>query len=145
MTPKQIDLVRDSWAKVVPIADQAAATFYARLFELDPSLQALFRSDIEAQGRKLMSMIGTVVANLRNLSTLVPAIEDPGHRYCGYGVKPAHYDTVGPALLWTLETGLGDACTDETREAWTRAYVILAEVMQSAAARYERAEAIAEA
>ena len=145
MTPKQIDLVRESWAKVVPIADQAAAAFYARLFELDPSLRSLFKSDMKAQGRKLMSMIGTVVANLRNLSTIVPVIEDLGRRHVGYGVKPAHYDTVAEALLWTLEKGLGDAFTSETREAWTRAYVILAEVMQSAAARHEKAQAIAEA
>jgi len=145
MTPKQIDLVRESWAKVVPIADQAAATFYARLFELDPSLRSLFKSDMKAQGRKLTSMIGTVVANLRNLSTIVPAIEDLGRRHVGYGVKPAHYETVGSALLWTLEKGLGDAFTAETREAWTRAYVILSEVMQSAAARYEKGEAVAQA
>lgn len=137
MTPLQIELVRDSWAKVVPIAEQAAATFYARLFELDPSLEPLFKSDLKSQGRKLTSMINTVVGNLRNLSTLVPAIEDLGRRHVGYGVKPAHYETVGAALLWTLEKGLGDAFTAETREAWTRAYVILSEVMQSAVAREE--------
>jgi hemoglobin-like flavoprotein len=133
-----MDLVRDSWANVVPIAEQAAASFYARLFEIDPSLAPLFKSDLKAQGRKLTSMIGTVVVNLRNLSTLTPAIEELGRRHVGYGVKSSHYDAVGAALLWTLDKGLGDAFTAETKEAWTRAYVILSEVMRSAAARAER-------
>jgi len=143
MTPRQIELVRNSWAQVVPVADQAAASFYGHLFTLDPSLASLFKSNLEAQGRKLTSMINTVVVNLSNLSTLVPAIEDLGRRHVGYGVKSAHYDTVGEALLWTLETALGDAFTADMREAWTRAYVILSEVMQSAAARHENARAIA--
>ena len=143
MTPRQIELVRVSWSQVLPIAEQAAASFYRRLFTLDPSLASLFKSDLRAQGRKLTSMINTVVANLSNLSTLVPAIEDLGRRHVGYGVKSAHYDTVGEALLWTLETALGDAFTADTREAWTRAYVILSEVMQSAAERHENARALA--
>ncbi|RYF62188.1 MAG: hemin receptor, partial [Comamonadaceae bacterium] len=39
MTPHQIELVQSSFAKVVPIADQAAALFYARLFELAPDVR----------------------------------------------------------------------------------------------------------
>ena len=45
-----------------------------------------------------------------------------GRRHAGYGVRPEHYDTVGAALLWTLEQGLGDAFTDDVRAAWAEAY-----------------------
>jgi hemoglobin-like flavoprotein len=38
-----------------------------------------------------------------------------------YGVKPAPYDSVGAALLWTLEQGLGSKFTDELKAAWTTA------------------------
>ncbi|HLP24683.1 MAG TPA: hemin receptor, partial [Acidobacteriota bacterium] len=61
MSPQEIQLVRSSFAQVVPIADQAAALFYARLFELDPSLRALFHGDMAAQGKKLMQAIGFCV------------------------------------------------------------------------------------
>ena len=37
MIPKQKKLIQDTWAQVVPIAGQAAAIFYQRLFEIDPS------------------------------------------------------------------------------------------------------------
>jgi hemoglobin-like flavoprotein len=134
MTPENQALVRDSFAKVVPIAPQAAALFYGRLFVLDPSLRPLFKGDMDEQGRKLMAMIGTAVANLRNLEVIVPAVQDLGRRHAGYGVQPAHYDTVAAALLWTLGQGLGDAFTPPVEAAWTEAYTTLATVMKDAAA-----------
>ena len=131
MTPEQIDLVQTSWAKVEPIADQAAALFYGRLFELDGSLRPLFTSDMTAQGRKLTAMINSAVANLGNLGAVLPAVQALARRHVGYGVKPAHYGTVGAALLWTLEKELADDFTAATKEAWAKAYGTLAEVMQN--------------
>jgi hemoglobin-like flavoprotein len=65
----------------------------------------------------------------------VPVVEDLGRRHAAYGVTDDHYDTVGAALLWTLEKGLGDAFTAEAREAWTTVYGLLASTMKNAAAR----------
>lgn len=134
MTPENQTLVRESFAKVAPIAPQAAALFYGRLFELDPSLRPLFKGDMTDQGRKLMTMIGTAVANLNRLETIVPAVQDLGRRHAGYGVQQAHYDTVAAALLWTLGQGLGEGFTPAVEAAWTEAYGVLAGVMQEAAA-----------
>ena len=117
MNPQEIELVQQSWKKVVPIADQAAALFYERLFELDPALKPLFRSDIKSQGRKLTSMINTAVVNLGNLGSIVPAVQELGARHVRYGVAPEHYATVGSALLWTHEKGLGEAFSPATRAA----------------------------
>jgi hemoglobin-like flavoprotein len=129
VTPAEIHLVKDSFRKVVPIADQAAALFYARLFELDPALRPMFRGDMAEQGRKLMTMIATAVASLERLDTIVPAIRALGARHAGYHVTDDHYATVGAALLWTLEKGLGPEFTPEVRAAWTTTYSLLANVM----------------
>ena len=133
MNSRQIELVQSSFAQVVPIADTAAALFYGRLFELDPSLRPMFRGDLKEQGKKLMDMIRAVVGNLRTLDRIVPGIRALGSRHAGYGVRDEHYDTVGDALLWTLGQGLGEAFTKETREAWTAAYAILSGTMKDAA------------
>lgn len=133
MTPSEITLVKDSFRKVQPIADQAAAIFYARLFELDPSLRPLFRGDLEEQGRKLMTMIGMAVTSLDRLDTLVPTVRQLGARHGAYGVRNEHYATVGTALLWTLEKGLGPAFTPDVRAAWTTTYTLLANTMIGAA------------
>jgi hemoglobin-like flavoprotein len=134
MTPQQVALVQSTWQQVLPIQEAAAALFYGRLFELDPQLRPLFKGDLQEQGAKLMAMIGTAVAGLERLPTLVPAVQALGRRHAGYGVRPAHYGTVAGALLWTLEGGLGAAFTDDVRAAWTAAYMTLATVMQEAAA-----------
>jgi hemoglobin-like flavoprotein len=134
MTPDQIALVQTSFAQVLPIADAAAALFYGRLFELDPSLKPLFRGDMQEQGRKLMTMIRVVVNGLHRLDQLVPAVQELGRRHARYGVTDAHYDTVAAALLWTLGQGLGAGFTRDVEAAWTTAYTVLAETMKAAAA-----------
>jgi hemoglobin-like flavoprotein len=135
MTPRQVELVQTTWAQVVPISEQAAALFYGRLFELDPNLKPMFKSDIKEQGRKLMQMITAAVGGLKDLGKLVPVVENLGRRHVGYGVVDAHYDTVGAALLWTLEKGLGSAFTPEVKEAWATVYTVLATTMKKAAAQ----------
>jgi hemoglobin-like flavoprotein len=133
MTPVQIALVQTSFEAVADKPDVVADLFYGRLFELDPSLRALFSGDMREQGRKLMLMIATAVRSLDNLAAIVPAVQALGERHVGYGVKDGDYDVVGAALLWTLEKGLGPAFTPETKVAWTETYTLLASTMKDAA------------
>lgn len=132
MTSVEIHLVKDTFRKIVPIADQAAALFYARLFELDPSLRGMFRGDMAEQGRKLMAMIATAVAALERIEMIVPMVRKLGSRHVGYGVREDHYATVGDALLWTLEKGLGSDFTPTVRDAWASLYSLLANTMMDA-------------
>lgn len=133
MTPEQVEMVQSSWAAVVPIKAAAAKMFYGKLFELNPALQELFKGDMEEQGEKLMTMIDVAVKGLTKLDTIVPAVQKLGERHAGYGVKDEDYDTVAAALLWTLGEGLGDAFTDDVKEAWTITYTLLATTMKEAA------------
>lgn len=133
MTPNQIALVQRSWTQVLPLAETAAQMFYERLFTLDPSLRPLFRGEMKEQGRKVMAMISMAVNGLTRLEQLVPAVQALGRRHAGYGVRDEHYATVGAALLWTLEQGLGNSFTPAVREAWTAAYGVLSSTMKDAA------------
>ncbi|WP_297297430.1 globin family protein [uncultured Methylovirgula sp.] len=133
MTPEQISLVQSSFAKVAPIADEAATLFYARLFQIAPDVRPLFKGDLEDQGRKLMAALGTVVRSLDRLDDVLPAVKALAVRHADYGVEPEHYAPVGAALLWTLKQGLGEAFTAETAEAWHTAYGLLSNTMIAAA------------
>ena len=133
MTPSQIVAVQDSFARVVPIKEQAAALFYDRLFAIDPPTRALFKGDVAEQGKKLMAALAMVVGGLRDLPAILPAVQDLARRHNDYGVEDRHYQSVGEALLWTLEQGLGAGFTAEVREAWTTAYTTLAGAMTAAA------------
>ena len=135
LTDTQIALVQNTFATITPIADDAAVLFYQRLFEIDPSLRGMFRGDMADQRRKLMQMLTAAVKGLQRLDRLVPVVEDLGRRHATYGVTDRHYETVGAALLWTLEKGLGRAFTPEVKDAWASVYGLLAFTMKNAAAR----------
>ena len=136
MTPKQKQLVQNSWEKVLPISDTAATLFYGRLFELDPSTRPFLSTPTcREQRKKLMDMIGTAVNSLNVLDQLIPAVTDLGRRHMAYGVTDEHYASVGSALLCTLEEGLGADFTPEVKEAWTTVYGVLADTMKNATMR----------
>jgi nitric oxide dioxygenase len=133
VTPEQVKLVQQSFAKVVPISEQAAVLFYNRLFEVAPSVKAMFPADMREQRKKLIATLAVVVNGLGNLESVLPAASALAKRHVGYGAKPDHYPVVGGALLWTLEKGLGEAWTPETAAAWTAAYSALSGYMISEA------------
>ena len=133
MDKQTMILVQSTWLNVAAIAPQAAALFYQNLFEADPSLKPLFKGNMEEQGKKLMQMIGAAVGKLNDLETLVPILQSLAKRHVGYGVKEAHYATVGAALLKTLEQGLGKAFTPDVKAAWASVYDVMSNVMISAA------------
>jgi len=130
---ESVRLVRRSFEQLAPVAPQAAALFYRNLFRLDPSLEGLFRGDMVQQGERLMKMIGTAVGLLEEPARLTPALRALGARHVGYGVRDAHYATVGEALIATLEEGLGGAFTLPVRHAWVEVYAFIARTMMAAA------------
>jgi hemoglobin-like flavoprotein len=139
MTPEQVKLVQESFAKVAPISDQAAVLFYDRLFAIAPQVKAMFPADMTEQRKKLMATLAVVVNGLGNLESVLPAASALAIRHVSYGARREHYSVVGAALLWTLEKGLGDGWTPEVADAWTAAYGTLSGFMISEA--YGRSQA----
>jgi hemoglobin-like flavoprotein len=135
MTSEQISLVQSTFAHIRPHAEAAATLFYTRLFTLDPSLLPLFTGNMQQQGAMLMRMLAFAVDGLHHPDTLVAPLQALGQRHVGYGVCARDYDTVGAALLWTLEHALGAQWTEETCAAWSAAYTLLATAMQPAPAQ----------
>ncbi len=133
MTPEDIACVKATWARLIPLAEEAASLFYGRLFETYPQLRPLFKGDMDEQGRRIMGMIHSTVMRLDDLGPLLPTVRASGARHAGYGVKPEDYDKMADALYWTLDRVLGDAFTPQVRAAWAAVYGELARQMQAAA------------
>jgi nitric oxide dioxygenase len=125
VTPEQIQRVRSSFARMATSQRQAGTMFYRRLFELEPGLRHLFKSDMRAQGSRLMAALRDLVGALDQPERVLPAARELGRRHAAYGVRPEPYATVGQ--------GLGAAFTRETRRAWIDAYAGLAWPMIAAA------------
>jgi hemoglobin-like flavoprotein len=135
-------LIVNSWRLVVPIKDTAADLFYRRLFELKPAYQQLFKGDLASQKRKLITMLAFIVKsldwpdsawrdNIAEEDDLFLVVLALGRRHSElYSVPDAAYATVGEALLWTLDYGLGKEFTPPVRAAWTKVYGLVSTAMK---------------
>jgi hemoglobin-like flavoprotein len=133
VTPDQVRLVQHSFAALAPRAEEVAVLFYERLFGLDPALRAMFPADMAGQRRKLMAVLAKTVQALERPRALAPLLDALGRRHAGYGVRDAHYDTLGEALSETLRLSLGEAFDAETEAAWAACYALVATAMREAA------------
>jgi len=132
MNDAQKLLVIETWEKVKPLAGVATDLFYTKLFELDPSLQPMFKGNMKQQKTKLFAALCFVVDNLNDVPTIVSVLEDLGRKHVGYGVKEEHYTTVGNALIGTLRAALGFHFTKDVEDAWTCAYSLVSSTMINA-------------
>lgn len=129
MTPAQLQLLRRSFAAILPTADATAARFYDNLFASNPPLRTLFPGDLKAQRAKFVQMIGGAVGLADKPHVLLPMLRHLGARHAADGVRPEHYGAVGTALIATLEQALGPAFDSETRTAWEMLYALVAGMM----------------
>ena len=113
-------IVQSSFAELGSAGPDLAKAFYKELFDLDPSLRALFSGDIHTQEAQLLAMIRTGVGLLGEPHRLQPILRQLGRRHVSYGVGPNHYRLVGLALARSLELCLGAGFTDEVRKAWLK-------------------------
>ena len=125
MMPQEIRLVQSSFDRLEPRAVQVAEMFFGHLFSADPSMSTMFGGDLDAQGRRLMQLIGVAVNLLDKPGQLKPVLQKLGVRLARHGVREVHCDTAGAALLRTLAEALGDAFDTETCAAWSEAHGIV--------------------
>ncbi|KAL7550653.1 hypothetical protein ACHAWF_013870 [Thalassiosira exigua] len=128
-------VVTKTWKAVEDsLSVEATKLFYKRLFEQYPSVIPLFsHADMDSQAEKLFKTVGLAVSYLDDIEGLIPVLEDLGARHAKeWSCEWEHYAAVGECLLWTLETGLGEAWTDEVKDAWTWVYGVIATTMADA-------------
>ena len=129
MNVEQVELIRHSLIQVHPIADQIAASFYARLFEVTPHLRKLFSGDMTRQGAMLMTSLELAVSSLDEPASILPAVQALGERHLSYGVKSEYYPLAREAYLWALEKHLGENFTPALKDAWAVAFDALTQAM----------------
>ena len=125
MTPDDIRIVQESWRAVEPVEDIAADLFYARLFEIDPSLRELCGDDQKEQRRRFTQVVGATVRGFTRVDMLLPAVREFGLRHPLPGEVERHHANVADALLWMLEKALRGDFTLEVKAAWIKAYGML--------------------
>jgi hemoglobin-like flavoprotein len=133
MTPEQVDLIRKSFDATWSMRGDIADLCYSRFFELAPDARCLFRGDMERQRVKLMDMIAALVGSLDQDALFQSLVAHSGRQHDRFGVRPAQYEALGEALMWSLERKLGASFTPELRESWKTLYAVVQTEMLRAA------------
>lgn len=124
-----IALVQHSLALLRRELPPGDTRFYDRLFRRNPELRPLFREDIAGQGMRFMTTLGVITDALTTPSVFDAEISRLAEGHAALGVKAQHFAPMGDALLDTFADVLGPRFTSEMREAWGRAFAMIAAEM----------------
>ena len=130
MDSRNIRFVQDSFEKIAAPGEQIVEIFYAELFAIDPSLEAMFPNEPGEQRETMLAKMAMLVRSLHMPVKIKEIVEELAASHLEYGVRPAHYTHVGNALLRTLKKGLGADFTPELCDAWTEAFRMLAQAIK---------------
>ncbi len=140
-TGLNVQLLRDSFAKLQPQGEAISRRFYEELFSRYPSVVPLFaRTSIEEQHRKLLSAISLVIESVDDPGRLQGILHELGKRHQGYGALAEHYPLVAETLLSVMAEFAGELWTDQVAAAWQDALNAVAELMLSAYEKQEELE-----
>lgn len=101
--------------------EQFAALFYEKVFTKAPQVRAMFKNNMQIQGRLLTHMLGGIVYSLSRPGHLKLGLKSLGKNHAKYGVVPEHYPVVKEAMLETIEEQLGEAYNENIGASWTQA------------------------
>lgn len=122
-----------SFAAIAPDEKRLVERFYEELFERHPAVMPLFEgSDMKSQRAKLLAALKLVIANVRNMDALLPALQELGQRHQKYGAEPEHYIAVADVLISVMAEIAGDQWTQQTQQAWRGALNAIAGIMLGA-------------
>ena len=132
LTKQQIELVK---ATVPVLREHGVALtshFYKRMLSHNPELMQVFNMGHQRAGFQQQALAGAVLAyaeNIENLPALLGAVAHIANKHVSVGIRAEHYPIVGKLLIASIKEVLGDAATPELIDAWTAAYMQLADVL----------------
>lgn len=133
MTPEHIQCIQTTWAEIAPDASHAMAAFYRRLFAIDPAIAPLFaNTSMYEQQTRLAATLQSAIDRLHDIEGVTTVLQALGKKHAPYPIDERHFESVGDALLWTLEHALGPAWSAEAKAAWGSLYGTVASTMLEA-------------
>ena len=98
----------DLYSRIIAEQHSFTGRFYARLFELDPNIEGLFKSTgMEMQGKMVIQAIGIGLKSLDKPEDFDIIFKSLGRRHSVYGVKPEFYPLIGQSFIDTCSACFG--------------------------------------
>ncbi len=130
MRDREIHLLQESLAKILPVKKEASELFYNKLFNSDPNIKNICRTKAEEREKKFVQVLNLLIGVMDKIHEIDPIVHDITLTYIERGITDKDYDTFGKALISTLQTVLGKDFTPEAKSAWMTAYSLLSKAMK---------------
>ncbi|OUR96666.1 hypothetical protein A9Q84_10000 [Halobacteriovorax marinus] len=125
----KVKLLRSSFDKVKPMANEFVDNFYENLWSDYPGSKPLFEKvDMKKQKAALIGSLVHIVDNLES-PKLEGYLKGMGARHNNYGTEEEHYGWVGASLLKSFAYFFDDEWDKELNQAWTEAYGVISSLM----------------
>lgn len=147
LTKQQIELVKTTVPVLREHGVALTSHFYKRMLSHNPELMQVFNMGHQRAGFQQQALAGAVLAyaeNIENLPALLGAVAHIANKHVSVGIRAEHYPIVGKHLIASIKEVLGDAATPELIDAWTAAYMQLADVLIGAEKAIYDKNAVAE-
>ena len=131
LTERHIQIIKST----IPLLENAGPAltkhFYQRMFSDEPELKDIFNMSNQDSGRQQLALFEAIAAyakNIENVAILQSAVERIAQKHTSLNIQPEHYKIVGHHLIETLRELAGDVFSADVEEAWTNAYLFLAQI-----------------
>jgi hemoglobin-like flavoprotein len=132
----ELDMLRESFRRLLPVAEPLATRFYALLFARNPELLSLFEGvSFEDQKRRLVRALALIVRHMEQPDFLGPYLRGLGALHLAYGVKEDNYPAFADCLLDALAETRGPSWSPAEDHVWRDAIHTISEAMIEGAAR----------
>ncbi|KAH7001449.1 globin-like protein [Ilyonectria destructans] len=129
---QQSKLIRGTIPALTDHGERITTIFYRNMLRDHPELNDYFNTVNQANGRQpraLTAVILSYAQNINHITELIPKMERMCHKHCSLGIMPQHYAIVEKYLIAAFSEVLGAAMTPQAREAWVKAYWMLAKML----------------
>lgn len=130
MKPEQIQLIHQSFVRLIPFSELAVRVFRERLFAIEPDLKAIAESSSKEETERLAKALALMIEAFGNPTKMRRYARYLGYRFALAGVGPKFYASGQDALLWTLRHLIPDG-QESSFEAWREGLALCAEYMEA--------------
>ncbi|XP_059486524.1 globin-like [Neocloeon triangulifer] len=137
LTPRQKNLVRSTWALVMPNIRTVSVELIITFFDKHPGYYSLFKSfeglsiaDLKtskkftAHATTVFHVLASVVDALEDTELLVELCTKLGKAHAGRNVPPSAFEDLKPIVMQVLSEKLGKKLTPSTAEAWDKTLTV---------------------
>jgi hemoglobin-like flavoprotein len=129
LTIEEKAIIKLSFTQLINQKVNIAECFYNNLFEMQPLIKPLFKTDRKVIEKHFYDLISLAVNKIDNFEELKPILLELGKRHKEYRAKMYHFEVVKAAFILSIQYELKHECNETMTIAWSTYIDNISQVM----------------